>query len=196
MAFIPNFDDELAIKVAKTEIEIVDVFSLNDLYLKMHDWLTYFGFKDVQDDNGNFETRYWEKTYLDGAKDIRIWWRVYKKINDFFTYFMKIDMRGVRMQKKEVNFKGTRIKADQGNFVVIIEAWLFVDPEKKFRNNSLIKLFWPFFYRFQYKKQIDMHEDMLLDIFNNFKERIKRFLELNTIKKVDVKPFHPPRGLK
>ncbi len=191
--FIPNYSEKD--ELLKTEIEVVDYFSLSEFYRFLHDTIERMGYIDIEGDGSNFEQRYWQREHPDGKKDLQIWWRVYKKASPLYTYMLKIDLQGILMEKKEVNHNGKRIKVDSGDFIIRMSAMIFYDIEKKFSNQGFFQKIWDFFYKHEYRKQRAYYEDILKEDFKELQEKIKRFLALTTIKKYEEKPIPRTKGL-
>ena len=194
--FIPDYKDPYAIKVVGAQMDINDYFNGADFYKFFHDMLEREGFMDIDGDNTNWELRYSEKISADGSRDVKIWWRMYMPINDMFVYFLKINMTFVGVKPVEINYNGKRIKTDKVRLLLFIDAWLFVDPYKKFRKHPIIKYFWNSLYKKLYKSQIDSYYIKLKTRYEKITDRVRKYLSLHTLrtKEIPLIEHMPPRG--
>ena len=184
--FIPDYNDPYVIKVASSQIDIKDYFSGSDLYEFFHEILVREGFEDLDGDGDNWESRYIERRAPDGSKTVEVWWRMYKQINDLFVYLLKINMNFNGIKQVEITQGGKRIKTEELQFLMFFDAYLFVDPYKKFRNHPIIKYFWKRFYERLYKPRIDSEYMRLKSTYEKLIDRLRRYLALHTFRARDI----------
>ncbi|MDP3990241.1 MAG: hypothetical protein Q8Q01_03475 [archaeon] len=131
-------------------IKYKDVFSIDELYIAMMEWLREYGWKDYYEDSDElWETFYSEKVGSGGAKNITIWWRLQRKPNNAeqIHYYLDVDFMSFAVVPTEVIKDGHKISTFKGELEITING--FVD--KKYLDtldkNSLLKTMKEFFVR-------------------------------------------------
>lgn len=194
-------DETHDILVARLEIENEETFHLKNLYKLIHDWLAEEGFKDIYGSDDNPEIFYLEKILGTGAKEHRIWWRVYRtpQKSHYYRYFMKINFLTLNMKSIEVMHQGHKMRTDRGDLIINIESYLQLDYNRKWRGKPGAPK--PFIMRFDklfrnriYKAQIESYKIDLYKTTYRLQNVIKQYLKLKTIYEMP-KPFYPEKGL-
>jgi len=193
LVFDPT-DDAFNMKVNAFEIEYEDVFSLQNLYDQIYQWIIENGFTSVETNDDQFESLYQHRISNDGSVEHRIWWRVDMESDraDYFKYFLKIDFRTINMSTVQVEHKGKQVEANKGDVIIRVEAWLLLDANRTWRDSP-----WAFlhkFFRTRYQKQINQEEAMLFGLSSDLQGTIKNFLDLKN-PNPQKELFHPKNGL-
>ena len=119
---------------SKWELVVRDTFNLKELYVRLHEFLKDEEFVDLGSGGDNYETFYYEKDNGDGTTDHKIWWRAARfsknPAHNNIKFYMQLDMKTVRMQKKEIIVDGQKQKLDNGELE--FKFYLFID----YRNNK------------------------------------------------------------
>jgi len=196
--FRPDYGDEYADEVKKTEIEVVTDIDFKDFYVRLHDFIKSLDYEDIDGDNTNWEQKFVGYEYPNGNIQYIIWWRMMKQPHPLFLSLLKINLELRNATKREINLNGRRVKTDYGELNIRMSAYLFTDPEYKLRNSFIGKYF-PIFYKHHYKKQREYYEDLLkYEEFERIQEFIKKFLNVYSLKK-EAEPldtFFPKKGIK
>lgn len=191
---------EYDILVSRLEIENEETFHLKNLYKLIHDWLAEEGFKDIYGSDDNPEIFYLEKILGTGAKEHRIWWRVYRvpAKSQYYRYFIKINFLTLNMKSIEVMHQGHKMRTDRGDLIINIESYLQLDYDKQWRGKGKSM---PFMMKFDklfrnriYKAQIESYKIDLYKTTYRLQNIIKQYLKLKTIYEMP-KPFYPEKGL-
>jgi hypothetical protein len=189
------------IKVASITVQNEDTFHLKNMYKLIHDWLDEEGFKDIYGSRGEDavpEIFYFERTMPNGGKEHRIRWRciMNPKNSAYYRYFLKIDFLTINMRSIEVMHQGYKMKTDRGDMSIKIEAWLQLDYNDEWKDNSFLKrkFIQNLFRNRIYKEQVESHKVDLYKITYRLQNMIKQYLKLKTLYEMP-KPFHPEKGL-
>lgn len=189
--------DDRDILASKIEIENEETFHLKNLYKLIWEWLGDEGFVAIDGPpDDKIEALYLDRTFADGSKEHRIWWRGFQvpRNNSYYRYFLKIDWVVLNMKKIEIMHKGQKFSTNKADVVLFIEAWLQLDYQNKWQKNPILKIFDTWFrQRFYLDKIKSYKHDLYLTSFR-LHNTIKQYLQLKS--PVDWgKPFHPERGV-
>ncbi len=188
------------IKLEGSTITYKGVFDMKKLYEFLHDWLLDNGFEapDGHVSSDDFERFYWQRTNPQGMVDYSIWWRMKKKPDEYstswFEYYLNIDFLGLAIAKTDVMHEGKKLGANKGEINLFISAFIMLDPNKQWKDDTFASSFARTFSKRTYKKEIKFHKDIMEDTLFELQESIKGFLGLVTLKDLG-EPFHPEKGL-
>ena len=148
------------------------LFDMSDLYKEIKFWLDN---KNYGDENSDFK----EETYVERlkgeSKQIEVKWICEKEASDYSKNQITITFFVVGLSEAETDWKGKKIKTNQGEIEINISSNLITNASGKWENGSLMKK--------MYEKMIikDRLEDEKIDLYNNtykLHDTIKSFLEL------------------
>jgi hypothetical protein len=184
------------ILVNKFELENEETFHLKNLYKLIWEWMGDEGFVSVDSGDDKIEALYVDRSFANGQKEHRIWWRGVQtpRDNKYYRYFIKIDWVVLGMKKIEIMHKGQKFTTNKGDVVLFIEAWLQLDYQNKWQKNPILKIFDRWFRERFYLENIKSYKhDLYLTAFR-LHNTIKQYLQLKS--PVDWgKPFHPEKGV-
>jgi hypothetical protein len=192
--------DPREIRVFKTEVEYEDVFDLKQLYKELHEWLGQWGFTadpDVQKDTDlNFkEVLYWERTDQSGTAFHHCWWRVVKPGTKYHRVFFRINFQTLGFNKQEFMYNNQKKKADKGDLIIRLEAWVQLDYANKWAKGPLLKKLDRILQKKLQKPDIQQLRDDTLKLAYHFQQYIKEYLELRQPYPQGAS-FHPQKGYK
>ena len=90
--------------------------------------------------------------------------------------------------------EGKKLGANKGEINLFISAFIMLDPNKQWKDDTFASSFARTFSKRTYKKEIKFHKDIMEDTLFELQESIKGFLGLVTLKDLG-EPFHPEKGL-
>jgi hypothetical protein len=179
------------------------IFHFKNTYTYLWEWMRDEGFEGIYDDivttddqRPRVEFYYNEKRPEPGSREIRIWWRTAKVPNDnqFIRYRIDFWYELLHLRKTEVLFEGRKATADDGEMLLNVKTYIEVDYNKMWQDHPFLKLFWKYFRRRIFLKNLYEHKAVLLRLSTRLQEDIKKLLELQTYEKVPER-FHVQRGL-
>ena len=184
------------ILVNKFELENEETFHLKNLYKLIWEWMGDEGFVSVDSGDDKIEALYVDRSFANGQKEHRIWWRGVQtpRDNKYYRYYLKIDWVVLYMKKIEIMHKGQKFTTNKGDVILFIEAWLQLDYQNKWQKNPILKIFDRWFRERFYLENIKSYKhDLYLTAFR-LHNTIKQYLQLK--QPVDWgRPFHPERGV-
>ena len=140
-------------EIEQFSVKYIDVYSLKNLYIMMHELLQeegWLGFEDNEDGlnaHSDLETLYSENVYQQGihkgGKEYWVWWRAYKKYqgrrSDYFMNVLDVDWHCVAMQEIEIMHQGKKMKTQQGEIELFFKPRIISDVGNKWKNNAFLK---------------------------------------------------------
>ena len=183
---------EKEVVVEDARINYKGQFHLKNLYKFIKEWLIENGFRDEYNDEKYIEKFYLEKRGLKGD-EMWWWWRTRKKENSFFHYLINIDSLILGRKKGEAIYQGKKIEMDSAEIDIHIKGILLMDPEDKWKNHPIMKFFYKKFRFGMFRKEHDLHKDLLRDYVYRLHDAVKKYLELRTFYK-EMKIFRPEKG--
>ncbi len=175
-------DKEHVIQIGKWEIENEEVLHLKNLYKVVHNWLITHKFKSLDSGDDKIETLYRETVKGDGTKEHHIWWRAHHIPNksNYFKYYIKFDFQTLYMGKKEMTYKGKKLKANFGAVIMRCSTYLMIDYQRLWRKHPILKNFYRALLTYIYKDQVEYYKtDLWLKTYK-LQDIIKQYLNLKT----------------
>jgi len=148
------------------------LFDMSDLYKEIKSWLDN---KNYGDENSDFK----EETYVErlkgDSKQIEVKWICEKDASDYSKNQIIITFFAVGLSEAEIDWKGKKIKTNQGEIEINISSNLITNAAGKWDQKSLMKR--------MYEKMIvkDRIQDEMIELYNDtysLQDTIKSFLEL------------------
>ncbi len=160
-------------KVMSTAIKHKGVFSLDELYKAIKEWLNFEGYGD--ETKTFIEDLYVERIKGD-AKQLEIRWKAEKFIGEYFSNVIKISFYVLGLQDVEMEVEGRKIGSQKADLTLKISAELVSNRQDKFKNDFIRDLY----EKFIIKDRIDDSAGALYNKAYGLADEIKRFLELRT----------------
>ena len=182
------------LSVANYEIINKQVFTVENLYKMVHDWLIENQFFDKVTGDDKFETMYMENIAQDGTKEVNAWWRTEKSIasNKYYKYDLDIEYHVLLMKNVEVTYANQKFKTSHSEVSLKVHANLILDPHDKW-TSGFLKRFDNLFRNRIYKVNIEAHMRDLYRQAYDLQARLKQFLKLNQFMEVGAE-LYPKLG--
>ena len=134
-------------------VKYKDVFSLQNLYVMMHEMLLeekWLGFEDQETEltaHSDIETLYSENVYQrgihHGGKEMWVWWRAKKhheaRKSLYFLNTLDIDWHVATLQPLEIVHQGKKMKVVNAEIEVYIKARIISDVGHRWENHKLLR---------------------------------------------------------
>jgi len=176
-------DKNRQLEVASFSIKYNDVFSLDDLYEGLKEWLEEYEWKgydsDLKDDDADKAETHYSEVVGSAGRELSIRWRLKKERSFFFRWYFDITQETLAMKKTETVVGGKKITLDKGSYEIKVKAILEFDKEKGFSKGTY-KPFRLFFLKF-YKDRIEEEERELYREAYIFQSFIKKWLDLKGV---------------
>ncbi|MBN1502474.1 hypothetical protein JW930_02940 [Candidatus Woesearchaeota archaeon] len=167
----------------KTHIRQENVIHFENLYRYMYHYVTDEGWKHA-DGSRHIEHFYGEKRDQENAKELRAWWRAEKQCggifgpHSFLKYKLYVDFLCYHLTRIEITYGGKKIKPYVGDVNIWITTVLEIDYNNWQEVSSLMGLFYEYFIRRIYKRNIRDHEVELRRFAARFASDIKYFINM------------------
>lgn len=156
--------------IIKEKIENSGLFEFSKLYSFAHTWWKNEGYGVVED-------KYSEK--ISGtSRDLTIEWKITKDLSDYFKFEIKVKIEVTGMTEVEAEIDGEKRKMNKGKVSIEISSNLIKDRKNKWENSSFNKFLRDVYNKYVIKERVDSIEDKLKGDTKEFKEEVKKFLEL------------------
>jgi len=175
-------------------VKYVDVYSLKNLYIAMHELLLeegWQGFEGQEEDlmsHSDIETLYSENAFQraihTGGKEYWIWWRARKhhlgRRSDYFLNVLDLDWHCTRIQEIEVVQQGKKIKVQKGELEMFFRARIISDIGYKWENNRFLKHVKPIYeHRLMHGYLEKREKDLWRDVYR-IQSKVKAYLSFKT----------------
>ncbi len=165
-------------------IKYKDIFDLKEFYDAMHEWLFEHEWVDKEDKMDHWESYYDERVNQGGAKEIRIYWRLFKhnSTSEYINYYLDISWKCLAITKVEIVRDGQKMKVNKGEIELTIEGSVEELYKGFFKNNKILKHLVGLFSKRIYKETLEQHKKELYQEayeMNNFIKqwfKMKRYL--------------------
>ena len=152
-----------------TKIKYSGNFDYKEIYKKLYVWITQQGYSKP------YEKKYWEKVKPDG-KLAEFVWETTKTKDDYFKLTIEIQFTFDGLKEGEAEYKGKKIKLDNGRAEIKFNATLTRNFKATWKNENglMFKI---------YEKYIipDKIEEMKIDLYqdtNKLIEETKNYFNL------------------
>ncbi|MFC1648157.1 hypothetical protein ACFL1B_01730 [Nanoarchaeota archaeon] len=189
--------DERDILAAYFEVEKEDIFHIKNMYKYMHEYLVYDGWYDIDPvEADKWEHYYWEKRMQNGLREQRVWWRFQQKPKDnqYMRYVVAINFRHVYVKKLEIIHKGQKVGTWSGDVTLLIEAYVQLDYQNKWKDHWLLKHIDNLYRKRIYRSQWDKAKKDLWREMYKFQGYVKQYLEMK-VPFEQPEAFHPISGV-
>jgi|GEM_PF-2393377 len=181
------------------EIERGGMVSLDELYINMFNWFRKENFKHWGSDDNNIEDFYLHRIRVDGVQENLIWWRAYRQLNPYVTYFCKMDWQNFGAKETEIEYGGKKVKTHKIGIVLRCWWWVQIDPANKWEQTWLGKIgggsLMKWFYEYLMDNDIEDHMDKVRQLAKRQEDEIKQYFEMATSKPMP-RSFFPENGYK
>tara|TARA_Y100000310_G_scaffold333732_1_gene411876 strand:- start:5441 stop:6100 length:660 start_codon:yes stop_codon:yes gene_type:complete len=175
-------------------VKYVDVFSLKNLYIMMHELLLeegWHGFENEQADMGahsDIESLYSENVFQraihSGGKEYWIWWRAQKhhlgRRSDYFLNTLDIDWHCARTDEMEIVHQGKKMKVEKGEFEIFFTGKIMSDVGHSWENHKFLKHFKHIYeHRLMHAHLEKREKDLWRDVYR-IQSKVKAYLNLKT----------------
>jgi len=155
----------------KSKIKHSGIFDFKETYRVLFEWLMDQGY-DVN------EKGYKEVIGAGGAKEIEIEWEAYRKVSDYFQFFMAVRWHIMGMTSVEVEIDGVKQKMNKGQFEIEVRTVLLKDYEDRWSTKPIIKFLRTFYDKYLLKERVEQYEGKLIGEMDEFVSQCKAFLNL------------------
>jgi hypothetical protein len=181
-------------EIPQFSVKYKDVFSLQNLYVMMHEllqeegWLGFDGEEEAMSAHSDLETLYSENVYQRGihygGKEIWVWWRARKhhegRGSEYFLNTLDIDWHAVSVQEREVVHQGKKMNAIFGELEVFFTPRIISDLDLKWKNHAFLKHFKRFYEERIMQANVEKREkDLWRDVYR-IQSKVKSYLTLKT----------------
>lgn len=161
------------------EVEKGGMVNLNDLYMFMYGWFKKEMMTHYTVEDSRYEDFYSHKIRPDGVQENLIWWRGYRRINDFIYYFCKMDWQNFGAKQTEIMYDGKKVKTHKLGLVIRVWWWVQIDPWDKWEKSFLGKMA-EWFYSYLLNDEQEYHRDKCRELARRQQDELKQFFNLGT----------------
>jgi hypothetical protein len=159
------------IPVVSTKIKDKGIFSMDDLYKGLKDWLVQEGYGD---EKTNFREDYYVERIKGDFKQLEIKWRGEKNVTSYFTNQIIITINVTSLKDVEIEKEGKKYETNKVDIDLKVESNFIKDRKNKWTSD---------FFRNLYERYIvkERAEDYIEDLYNktySLINEVKKFLEL------------------
>ena len=155
----------------KQKVKYTGTFSYKELYRIIYEWLMDHGY-DVS------EKSYKEIIGAGNSKEVDIEWEAWRKITDYFRYYLHIQVQIFRMTEVEVEIDGVKQKMNKGAIEIGIKSILEKDYESRWITRAPIAFLRTFYDRYLIKERIEKFVGELIGEMGTIADEIKSFLNI------------------
>ncbi|HLC62975.1 MAG TPA: hypothetical protein VJJ21_01525 [Candidatus Nanoarchaeia archaeon] len=151
------------------------VIDFGELYRFMKWWLQDNGYCDddgFTEDSKCMETKYVERRFQGGTKNIEIDWKTYRDVGHF-RHNIGVTILILGMRDEETELRGVKRKLDRGDFDIRMDANVETEFNEAFEKHWFSK----FYYRFFMKGRLSMHKRNAYINFYRFHNAIKDYIQ-------------------
>lgn len=157
-------------KVFTGKVKNVGLFDFKELYRFLYMWLVDEGYLMI-------EKGYTEKVTQTG-KEVEIEWNAFKKISDYFRFYLKVKWLILGMTTVEVEEDGKKIKMNKGSVEMVLTATLEKDYEHRWEGTSFLKFLRGLYDKYIVRGRIDAYEEKIFTEGDEFLAQAKSFLAI------------------
>ena len=154
----------------KTKIKYTGTFSYKEVYRLIYDWFLDHGY-DLS------ERRNHEILSPDNTKEVDVEFETWKKVSDYFRYFMKTRVQVFKMTNTEVEIDGEKQKMNKGTIEVTLQCFLEKDYENRVKQ-APIAFLRTFYDRYLIKDRVREFEEGVIGEMDALSGQIKSHLNI------------------
>lgn len=166
---------------AKYDVNMKDVFHLDNLYMQIHEWLVENGYATRKDED--FPEIFYLNKESAGGKEIWVRWRPSKlprgAKNILWRFDMDIDIHVLTLKDVELAVEGKKYAAHKGEVEVKVIANVVYDYKKAFEK-SILKPFKEILFKRRWKEQKKELKEELYKEAYELRDAINTFLKIET----------------
>lgn len=172
--------DRLIQVVSPFRIKYKDIFSLVQFYKDFREYLNEHEWKDKEDGVDYWETYYYERIDRNGAKELWIRWRPYKKApqSTQIGYYLDLDWHCIAVTDTEIVKDGRKMKVNKGELEIYFKAYLDQEYMEGFTSNSALKPFKKIFKQRIFHKQLEQRKKELYQEVYAMQNWMKQWFKL------------------
>lgn len=155
----------------KSKVRHVGIFDFKETYRILYEWLLDEGY-DVN------EKGYKEVMQPGNAKEIEIEWEAWRKVSDYFRFYIWVKFHPIGMTSVEVDIDGVKQKMNKGDFTIEVKCVLQKDYENRWENRPFMKFLRTLYDRYLIRERIESYEGKLISEMQEFLDQAKAFLSL------------------
>ncbi len=159
--------------IEAANVRYVGPFDFEELYRHLYEWLEWRGY-DIR-----------EKKYKDKVKpkrpiqrELEIDWWAFREVDEYTRFKYDIRFRIINVKEIEVKRDGETRKIWQADIDVLIYAYMQLDKDDRWEENTMLHFFKKLFETYIYKGQYDKWEETLYWEALAFKDEVKALLNL------------------
>jgi hypothetical protein len=199
-----NLQGDACREIPPFSVKYKDVFSLQNLYVMMHEmlleegWLGFEGEQAELQGHADLETLYSENVYQrgihQGGKEIWVWWRAKKtfeeRMNLYFLNTLDIDWHVAYMNPMEIVHQGKKMKVVNAELEMFFKARIISDVNHGWENHKLLRHFKRIYEdRIMHAHIEKMEKELWREVYR-IQSKVKAYLNLRTWAPT-AEPFHP-----
>ena len=187
------------IPIPSLKIKYKDIFDFKEFYKVLREWCLeyeWIDFETAKDGDDKWESYYGERVSADGAKEIFIWWRLFKPAKDtrYLNYFLDMDFHIIGLMPTEVIKDGMKIKTQKGEIELKIRGYVQLKYMSKFEEHAVLKHLEKIFTKRIYTTHTEHEKELYQEIhalYNFIKQwfKLKRYLPYE-----ETKSFFPSKA--
>ena len=120
------------------------------------------------------ETKFVEKRFAGGLKNIELEWKLFRNESDYFKYNIWVTILILQMRDEEAELRGAKRKLDRGDFDIRMGANVETASSKDWEKMGLIR---KLYYNFFIAKRLQMHKRNLYILFYKMNNDIKEYIQ-------------------
>lgn len=171
------------VPIPALKMKYKDIFNLKEFYKALHEWFKEYEWKDMESEDDRWESYYGERSSPGGAKEIWIWWRLYKKApeTEYLNYYLDLDFHVIGLVPTEVIKGGNKIKTQSGEIELKIRGYVELKYMSKFKESAILsrleKLFTKRIYKGTTERERELYQEVHA-LYNFVKQwfKLKRYL--------------------
>ena len=155
----------------KSKVKHTGMFDFKECYRILYEWLVDQNY-DVNEKN------YKENIGAGGAKEIEIEWEAWRKVSDYFRFYIQAKWHIIGMTTVEVEIDGVKQKINKGQFELAIKCVLEKDYEDRWATRPFFKFLRTFYDKYLIRERTEQFEGKLIAEMEEFSNQCKSFLAL------------------
>jgi len=175
-------------------VKYIDVFSLQNLYVTMHEllleegWLGFEGQEADMASHTDIEALYSENVFQrgihTGGKEYWIWWRAQKHVegrrSDYFLNILDLDWHCAKAREREIVHQGKKMKVIWADLEMFFRARIISDIGNKWKHNWFLKHFQHIYEERLMHAYLEKREKELWRDVYRIQSKVKAYLNLRT----------------
>jgi hypothetical protein len=161
---------EKKLVVDQMKLTYEGIFDMTGLWRLIDSWFYEKGYDRWE--HKNFEQ------VMPSGKDIEIELLPWKKTTEYFKNTIRIRIKAKNVKDVEIEKKGVKLKLNQGELMLVFDAYLESDYEQKWEGKAVFFFLRTIFDKYVFKRHTDFYEKWVVNDLYDIHGRIQRFLNL------------------